>query len=318
MLENLINPFVLYIGLVLWGLGVCMALPRKRVNPQVIGAVVAGLGFGVVLLGFGIHNPAQIPNINFYIFGIIAVGGALRVITHPRPVYAALYFIMTILASCGLYLILSAEFMAFALVIIYAGAILITYLFVIMLATQAPVRQGVEMLAEYDTTSHAPIVASIAGFVLLAGLTTMLVRGVDSLPEPGPINADALLGQMPGKTATDRVEASLFRGGKLHEGEHVVSVDVQAQSVVLSDGLEERQVPLPDDIGVSNVEAIGFDLLNEYPGSIEIAGVILLMAMLGATVLCRKQVEFEDQAKHRQAQALAAAGKVFADKEVMP
>ncbi len=318
MLENLLNPFVLYIGLAIGGLGVALALPRKRVSPQVIGAVLTAIGLGTVVVGLGIKHPEQLPNVNFYIFGVIAVGSALRVITHPRPVYAALYFILTILASCGLYLILSAEFMAFALVIIYAGAILITYLFVIMLATQAPQTQGVEMLAEYDTTSHSPIVATVAGFVLLAALTTMLVGGVDGLDDQGPVNPDALLAQMPGKTAPQRVEASLSRDGLLHEGEHVVGVDVDAGLVSLSDGITDRQVAMPDDLHISNVEAVGFDLLNEYPGSIEIAGVILLMAMLGATVLSRKQVEFENEAKHRQAEALAAAGKVFVDKEVMP
>ena len=47
-------------------------------------------------------------------------------------------------------------------------------------------------------------------------------------------------------------------------------------------------------------------------------GDIKLMAMLGATVLSRKQIEFEEEAKLRQAQALAAAGSVFAEREVRP
>ena len=62
----------------------------------------------------------------------LGVGSAIRVITHPHPVYAALYFILTIIAMAGLILLLSAEFMAFAVIIVYAGAILVTYLFVIM------------------------------------------------------------------------------------------------------------------------------------------------------------------------------------------
>ncbi len=61
----------------------------------------------------------------------------MRVVTHPAPVYSALYFILTVFASAGLFVLLSAGFMAAALVLIYAGAILITYVFVIMLASQA-------------------------------------------------------------------------------------------------------------------------------------------------------------------------------------
>jgi NADH-quinone oxidoreductase subunit J len=316
--EQLINPFLLFLGLAIGGVGLCAALPRRRVNPQVLGAVLGGLGLGVVLLALGLKNPGQLPNYNFYIFGFIAVGSALRVITHPRPVYAALYFILTILASCGLYLILSAEFMAFALVIIYAGAILITYLFVIMLATQAPSEDHLESLADYDTQARAPFVAAVTGFVLLAALTTMLFRGVGDLPIPAAPHPDALLAQMPNKASPDKVMLALKRRGELREGDQFAGLDPLAGTVTLQTLDGYRTVAIPPEIKVGNVESIGFDLLNEHPGSIEIAGVILLMAMLGATVLSRKQVEFEEEAKLRQSQALAAAGQVFADKEVRP
>ncbi|QKK07382.1 MAG: hypothetical protein HND58_03915 [Planctomycetota bacterium] len=309
---------MLFLGLAFGGVGLCLALPRKRVNPQVIGAVLGGLGIGIVLLGMGLKNPEQLPNYNFYIFGIIAAGSALRVITHPRPVYAALYFILTILASCGLYLILSAEFMAFALVIVYAGAILITYLFVIMLATQAPSEDQLESLAEYDVESRSPVVAAVTGFVLLAALTTMFFKGSTTLEAPPAIQPDALLAQMPNKVTPEKVMRSLEREGAVVEGESFVALDPEAGTVTVL-GLEgERTVAIPADLGVKNVEAVGFDLLNEHPGSIEIAGVVLLMAMLGATVLSRKQVEFEEEAKLRQSRALSAEGGVFGDKEVRP
>jgi len=318
VLEQLTHPFLLFLGLAFGGVGLCLALPRKRVNPQVIGAVLGGLGIGIVLLGLGLRNPEQLPNYNFYIFGIIAAGSALRVITHPRPVYAALYFILTILASCGLYLILSAEFMAFALVIVYAGAILITYLFVIMLATQAPSEDQLESLAEYDVESRSPVVAAVTGFVLLAALTTMFFKGSTTLEAPLAIHPDALLAQMPNKVTPEKVMRSLEREGTVEEGESFVALDPEAGTVTVL-GLEgERVVAIPDDLGVKNVEAVGFDLLNEHPGSIEIAGVVLLMAMLGATVLSRKQVEFEEEAKLRQSRALSAEGGVFSDKEVRP
>ena len=318
VLDQLINPFLLFLGLAIGGVGLCAALPRRRVNPQVLGAVLGGVGLGVVLLGLGLKNPDQLPNYNFYIFGFIAIGAALRVITHPRPVYAALYFILTILASCGLYLILSAEFMAFALVIIYAGAILITYLFVIMLATQAPSEDRLEGLADYDTQARSPMVAAVTGFVLLAALTSMLFRGAVTLPEPVAPHADALLAQMPNKVSPEKVMLSLERRGEVVAGEEFVGLDPMASTVTVRGVDGERTVALPSELGVTNVEAVGFDLLNEHPGSIEIAGVILLMAMLGATVLSRKQVEFEEEAKLRQASALAAAGPVFAEKEVRP
>src|SRR6185503_7620582 len=98
--------------------------------------------------------------IYFWIFSAIALLGALRVVTHPRPVYAALYFVLTVFATAGLFILLWAEFMAAALVLIYAGAILVTYVFVIMLAAQpaedgAPVSGSARAaLAEYDAVSR--------------------------------------------------------------------------------------------------------------------------------------------------------------------
>ncbi len=308
-LDAVINPYLLYVGLALGGLGVCLALPRRRISPQALGAVLAGLGLGLVLLGLGLRSE-RLPNYNFYIFAAIALGAALRVITHPRPVYAALYFILTILASCGLYLALAAEFMAFALVIIYAGAILITYLFVIMLATQAPSEGELEALAEYDAEARSPVAATVASFALLAVLTTMLFGGADRLEPRDGAGLDAPIEMMP-----RRAERSLREAGAIGAGDEVVGVDAAAWTATLRSG---EEVALPESARLTNVERIGHDLLAEHPGSIEIAGVILLMAMLGATVLSRRQVELEDEAKRRQAERLAAAGTVFADREVSP
>ena len=116
--------------------------------------MITAAAVGLIFLAVSIKSLSHLPNFNFYIFSFIALGAALRVISHPRPVYAALYFILAILSSCGLYVLLSAEFLAFALVIVYAGAILITYLFVIMLATECADRR-VRPRPSRTTTSSA-------------------------------------------------------------------------------------------------------------------------------------------------------------------
>src|SRR5690606_16503126 len=108
-----------------------------------------------------------------------------------------LYFILTILATCGLFLILSAEFMAFALVIIYAGAILITYLFVIMLATQAPTEEMTENQAPFDRVAREPGLATNSGFLLLAVLTTLMSRGVPTLTVGPVVKSDQILTELP-------------------------------------------------------------------------------------------------------------------------
>jgi NADH-quinone oxidoreductase subunit J len=260
-LNEVIRPVILYLLLALGGVGVWLALPRKGTSPQMLGSLIAAAAAGLIALVMGLKAPGQAPNPYFYIFAAVALGGALRVITHPRPVYAALYFILTVLASAGLFVLLAAEFLAFALVIVYAGAILITYLFVIMLATQAPTEEEEhEDLAEYDTQSHEPLAATFVGFLFLAVLTTMLFRGVGD-PFFRPVTA-----------GTDpTIAAALGRGP----------------------GAE-----------IQNIEGVAFSLLRDHPGSIEIAGIILLMAMLGAVVLARKQVQLDEEAKARHAAML--------------
>jgi NADH-quinone oxidoreductase subunit J len=297
---------------------VCLALPRRGVNPQVLGGLLAAMAGGLVILGLSYKAAEHIPNLYFYIFSVLALGGSLRVITHPRPVYAALYFILTILSSAGLYLILAAEFMAFALIIVYAGAILITYLFVIMLATQAPTEDQIEALADYDRVSREPVVATVVGFVFLGVLTTMMFRGLPEGPAVGAgegASPDAIMASMP-----RRVQAALDRAGTLQTGELVAQdrasgrylVDPAARTIVVqapgtsgADG--QRTVSFPAGLGAQNVESVGFELLRRHPATIEIAGVILLMAMLGAVVLARKQVQMDEDAKARHAERLSAA-----------
>ncbi len=307
LLEDVIQPIALYALLVLGGIGVCLALPRKGVNPQPIGGLLAAGSAGLLLVFLGLRAGREhLPNLYFYVFAGVALGAGLRVITHPRPVYAALYFILTVLASAGLFVLLSAEFVAFALVIVYAGAILITYLFVIMLATQAPTEQQVEVLAEYDAVSREPVAATAAGFLLLGALTTMLFRGVGELPAPGPAyTSAALLERLPG-----RVEKPLRSADLIDPDERVRGLSSDGSEAVVegANGVG-RRVAVEEPLNATNVEGVAFTLLWEKPGSIEIAGVILLMAMLGAVVLARKQVQLDEEAKARHAARLSAGGE---------
>jgi NADH-quinone oxidoreductase subunit J len=320
-LDQVINPLLLYAGCVLGGVGVALALPRRGASFAVIGGIIAAAAAGLIVLGLTLRavlsDAVDLPNLYFHVFGILALASGLRMITHPRPVYAALYFILTIIASSGLYVLLSAEFMAFALIIIYAGAILITYLFVIMLATQAPSEEEPDRLSEYDTVAREPIAASGIGFVLLAVLTTMMFTGVETLtPSRSEASAEPVLELFPGKWEADLVDA--LRGAELIDATEEVAVTEGLAEVDLAGGTvlftspagDSRRVEVPpelvpDTFSATNVERIGKNLLAEHPMTIEIAGVILLMAMLGATVLARKQVDLEEEAKARDARRLA-------------
>ncbi len=75
-------------------------------------------------------NPEQVL---FFVFGLIALAGAISVISFRHPIYSALALIITFFAQAGLFVLLGAHFVAAAQVIVYAGAIMVLFLFVIML-----------------------------------------------------------------------------------------------------------------------------------------------------------------------------------------
>ncbi|MBW2731804.1 MAG: NADH-quinone oxidoreductase subunit J [Deltaproteobacteria bacterium] len=69
----------------------------------------------------------------FYIFGALTIAGALLTITRRNPVTAALWLVFTLFATAGVYLSLHATFMAAIQVLVYAGAIMVLFMFVVMM-----------------------------------------------------------------------------------------------------------------------------------------------------------------------------------------
>jgi NADH:ubiquinone oxidoreductase subunit 6 (subunit J) len=106
----------------------------------------------------------------FYAFSGIAVIAGGLLVTQSNPARAALSFALVVLSTCGLFLLLAAPFLMAATVIIYAGAIIVTFLFVIMLAQQ-------EGLSDADQRSREPLLSSLTGFVLLGALLYVLQTG---------------------------------------------------------------------------------------------------------------------------------------------
>jgi NADH-quinone oxidoreductase subunit J len=237
-------PLLVVLFLILGAVGLYLALPGASGASQWIagGLLLAGAGGALVAVVTQVLAPAG-PIAPFLLFALVGLFAALRVITHTRPVYSALYFVLLVVAVTGLLLLMQAEFLAAALVIVYGGAILVTYLFVIMLAQRG-------RTAPYDGKSRDPLLACFAGFVLLTVLTGMLL-------EPP---AD----------------------------------DTWARSILVLEGVD---IPagLTEGVGIINVdapgtvEAVGTPLLTHYIVAIQIIGIILLAAMVGAIAIARRQ-----------------------------
>jgi NADH-quinone oxidoreductase subunit J len=106
----------------------------------------------------------------FYVFALILLFAAFRVITARNPVHAALYLVLAFFQAAAIWILLKAEFLAITLVLVYVGAVMVLFLFVIMMMdiNMDEVRQGF--------WKHFPLAAGIGalialemGFVLMGG-----------------------------------------------------------------------------------------------------------------------------------------------------
>lgn len=291
----MINLWIIYAATLLGAVGVLLSLPRRGRNLSLLGGLTAAAALGIAMVALGSAGvdagTAETPSFAFYVLSFLSLAGALRMITHPRPVYAALYFILVVLSTAGLILLLSAEFMAFALVIVYAGAILVTYLFVIMLAQETPAGDESSIQTDYDANAYEPFGAVTAGFVLLAMILTLMVRGTTSpafLDSSRVVPSVDALPQLIGK-----IERALFETGEMALGDQIIAVDATTRTATIERAQTGHTrvtatAAIPDSVTIENVEALGVSLFTEFPMSLELAGVILMMAMLGAVVLARK------------------------------
>lgn len=243
-----VSPALVLVLCIIGGIGTVLALPRRGgdLRPKLGGVLlaVAGAVLAVALVRWtaesvGRAGVARASYVYFWIFSVVALAASVRVITHPKPVYSALYFVLTVFASAGLFVLMWADFMAAALVLIYAGAILVTYVFVIMLASEAAGAGGgtgaLSGLPDHDANAREPFMASLVGFGLMGVI--------------------------------------LF-----------VTFD-KAQPLVKND----LGGP-PGLAGFGGTQRLGAFLFDNHFVNIQLAGLLLTLAMVGAILIARKRI----------------------------
>ena len=234
--------YLLYGLFALGGAGLYLCMPGRgaaRVRSGQFVALSAVVGF-MVLVGLRFMAP-HASNVYFYVFAGLSLIAAGRVVTHPKPVYSAVYFALVVLCVAVLLVVQQAEFLAVALVIVYAGAILVTYAFVIMLAQQSGE-------SPTDTRSRDPMLAVLIAFVATGALAGR-VGDLNRLA-PAPWSG-------PPMTVSARTDGPLY------------------------DGQVER---------TDNTVLVGRRLFGHYVVVVELAGVLLLVAMVGAIAIAKKDV----------------------------
>ncbi|MGL9759889.1 MAG: NADH-quinone oxidoreductase subunit J [Symbiopectobacterium sp.] len=112
----------------------------------------------------------------FYASGLIAILATLRVITHTNPIYALLYLIVSLLAISGVFFSLGAYFAGAVEIIVYAGAIMVLFVFVVMLLNPS------NRVTEQESAWLKPAVWIGPGLLSLL-LLIVVVRAIFSLDE---------------------------------------------------------------------------------------------------------------------------------------
>jgi NADH-quinone oxidoreductase subunit J len=118
----------------------------------------------------------------FYIFGFIILAAALCVITARNPVHAALYLVLAFFTASAIWLLLRAEFLAITLVLVYVGAVMVLFLFVVMMLdiNLERLREGFWQFLPLGATVGALMAAEMAA--VLYGRWSGLVAPPRALP----------------------------------------------------------------------------------------------------------------------------------------
>ena len=223
------SQWILVAATLLGAAAMWLMLPRVRPRGWAAGVVLGAISLGLLA--------SQVPRLGswgadtvFLVLAAVTVVAAAATVTFRNPVYCAIWFGLSLLGTAGLFLFQGAEFLAVATVIVYAGAILVTFLFLLMLADP----QG---RAYYDRVGWETALSAFTGAVIV-GILSMAMISVLTRPPQALIAAAA--------TPQERAE------------------------LVLS----EYPVAL-----------LGVELFGRHLIAVEVAGTLLLAALVGAAAI---------------------------------
>ena len=198
---------------------------------------------------------SQMPLLVFLVVGTIAVAASILVVAMRNPVHSALFLLLTFLCVAVLFVIKSAEFVAAVQVLVYAGGIMVLFLFVVMLINY-------RHLPEERVLSKvwlAGIGVGLAVFVLLFGL----------------VRTGAYADQAP--NAAKRLST------------------VKESYITEHPSDPTKMVRRTRERENRNAEAVGMALYREYLVPFEVVSLFLLVAMIGAIVIGKRELSAEEE-----------------------
>ncbi len=260
------HPMTL-VGLVLWAVGILWLMPGKhagKARPKLPGLLITAAGLVTFCLSCGKPQTELADEVMFWVFGIGALLCGVLMITARNPVYAALWFALATLSTCGLFLLQHAPFLAAATIIVYAGAVIVTFLFVIMLAQQSGA-------AGYDQRSQQSIMATVSAFVLLGALAMTM--------QTQPLNIETPVVRSGVKENSRAANRGMNLAMTLDANEPDAVPPEPGNLLSLAD----------EDHAVGNLKGLGRSLFGDYLFAVELAGTLLLIASIGAIAIAPRR-----------------------------
>ena len=198
---------------------------------------------------------SNMPMLVFLVIGTIAVASSILVVAMRHPVHSALFLLLTFLCVAVLFVLKSAEFVAAVQVLVYAGGIMVLFLFVVMLINH-------RTLPDERVLSKLWIPGVLVGLGLFALFFTLVRTGAyhDEIP-----NADRKL---------STVKESYL-------AEHPTD--------------PKKLVRRTRETENRNAEAVGMALYRDYLVPFEVASLFLLVAMVGAIVIGKRELSAEEE-----------------------
>jgi NADH-quinone oxidoreductase subunit J len=250
-------------SLLLIAAGVWWLMPQAAARPKVVGLILSLAGVGLLATRVDDFSSPVGETALFWLFAGAAILSAILMITNRNPVYSALWFAVVTLSVCGLFLLQFAPFLAAATVVVYAGAIVVTFVFVIMLAQQSGA-------TTYDQRSRQPFVATVAAFILLG----TIVGTLQFTSEHSKTDDD---GAAVAESSPEIPSTSNFV--------MTASEAPATESGVIANPFSRLAADQP----LGRMRALGRSLFGDYLFAVELAGTLLLVATIGAIAIAPRR-----------------------------
>ena len=176
-------------AVMLGALSLWLLYSQRTDSVRVLGKLLGGISFLMLLTTFKMVDDWS-AQIVFWILAAVTIVAAAAAITSRSPVYTAIWFAVSLLGTAGLFLFQGAQFLGVATVVVYAGAIVVTFLFVLMLAQP-------EGHAPYDRVSWASfaVPAALLGAAAVMAVVLTSLASLKSVEDNRPTPAIAAGGQ---------------------------------------------------------------------------------------------------------------------------